>query len=183
MSDDVICTTEKLCNTTEAWGLWGLTILLTLLSMKFMHKIPRSRGRAPAFVSRAAGNTGGAIVAFIFHAAYVVGVVLVLQLLPTIAPGLDKALFSQEGVIVIGFSQSRCFHCCVLTSIVAIAPHRFVQRQLSRALISSTVTSPTMQKKYLHLRNAGLSCRCGSRSALLSLIKQQMTQSGCNTGW
>ena len=106
MSEELLCITEKICKTPEAWGLWAGTALVTSLSMAFMHRLPRSRGRAPEFVSKMAGNVGGVLIALIFHTAYVLGVLGLLHMLPTVAPGLDTALFSQEGVIIVGYSSS-----------------------------------------------------------------------------
>ena len=72
-------------------------VLITILSLLFMHKLPRTRGRV-------LGRTGvlGFVLGFVFHASYFVACVAILTVLPNISPGLDKVMFSQEGVVLVG---------------------------------------------------------------------------------
>ena len=75
----------------------GATILTTVLSALFVNKIPRTRGRLP-LVSGPLSTVGGLII----HVGYVFLAIIILKAIPTVSPGLDKALFSEFGVVIVG---------------------------------------------------------------------------------
>jgi len=113
-----------------------------ILSMSFLHRVPRSRGFSFLFLNRKpknlnpkaqagwvgriaekAGQAGGFLVALAFHAAYIVGAVAVLKGLPSVAPGLDATLFSQVDDI----SSYTCTLCvCVRVCVWRAHTHTLV---------------------------------------------------------
>lgn len=68
----------------EALAAWAGTVVVTLFSLTFMHRMPRTRGRV-------FGRTGilGFLLGLLFHAGYVAAVCAILMALPNVAPGLD----------------------------------------------------------------------------------------------
>lgn len=78
---------------------WIITSVIGLLAVLFMRKIPRSRGRPPAFITERFGRAGAVVGALVFLSLYIAGAFLILLIMPELVQ--DK-LFSPLGVVIVG---------------------------------------------------------------------------------
>lgn len=78
---------------------WVITSVIGLLAVLFMRKIPRSRGRPPAFITKKFGKAGDVVGALVFLTLYILGCFVILLVMPEVVQ--DK-LFSPAGVVVVG---------------------------------------------------------------------------------
>lgn len=78
---------------------WVITSVIGLLAVLFMRKIPRSKGRPPAFITDKFGKAGTVVGSLVFLALYIAGAVVILLVMPE---KVQHKLFSPAGVVIVG---------------------------------------------------------------------------------